>query len=189
MKTGLLAVSLTVSILVALPAGAAAAAPSLPAPKQKRIVVPTEIAGVKPGMKLAAARAAWGKKRGRCYVSGGSGSCRFGEPYTPAGDAEIGVSSGRVRSVTVRSYWEDPDFKFSQVGASLRKMRTPEGFGLGTVLKAVIRKYSKGNRRDLGSSIRYEIKTRGSTFSFTARASDERVTLFAVVAGSGIVIR
>ena len=116
---------------IALPAAALA---QLPKPTSKLIVPGASIGGVRQGMSLAAVRKAWGPGG----ISQTGGACRVGQGaciWTGASSKERALlriaDNGTVAGVTIMGGPASP----------LARLKTSQGFGLGTKLAALKKAY------------------------------------------------
>lgn len=157
----------------ALPA-AGADEPPLPLFHSKpKLVIPTELAGVRLGMKIAAIRGRWGDP-GTCphdtyatCIWGGvaTGSLRV---ETAASDT-IEVAELHSREAETNYRWHS----IPTVAPPLSKIKSREGIGIGSKLPRVMKRYP-GGRKMINRAedwIAYEVSKRGSTMVFEASLS------------------
>ena len=104
--------------------------PSLPTPRDKEIVVPTSLAGLKPGMKLAAAQNAWGAAQGLCPDSptGAFVTCQYGQQSGPTGSATYGTGpTDKLGGITIYAGYVQDGTTFPYTGptaAALKGIKT-----------------------------------------------------------------
>ncbi|MFN8112454.1 MAG: hypothetical protein U0R51_04570 [Solirubrobacterales bacterium] len=118
---------------------AAAASAALPKPDGP-IKVPTDLAGVKLGMKIKSADGAWGGK-GDCQSSGDFKYCLYdgGEQ----GSAQLSAEKGEISSAVINAGFRDGQYSFK---GPLMKFETKEGLGLGDKLSKVKKAYPKAKK-------------------------------------------
>ena len=175
-------------LLLLLSGPASAAAKSMPAPRDNEIVVPFSIAGVKPGMKPSAALQAWGDPGKEC--SGGASekfsTCQWGNPYGTTGMATFGSGvTGKVDAISLysRSVTDGTTFPYTgSAVAALKRIKTKEpkgkeGFGLGSLLKAVIKAYPGGEKSGGGKvpHMSYAITKGSSQMTFIAGTKSGKI--------------
>lgn len=126
-------------------------------------MVPLSLAGLKPGMKLSTALQAWGDPGKEC--SGGASekfsTCQWGDPYGSTGTATFSSgASGKVDAISLysRSVTDGTTFPYTgSAVAALKRIKTKEpkrreGFGLGSLLNAVIKAYPGGEKSGGGKT-------------------------------------
>jgi hypothetical protein len=158
-------------------------APSLPTPREKEIVVPTTIAGLKPGMKLAAARNSWGATRGTCNdnPTGAFVTCQYGAQSGPTGSATYGTGpTDKLGGISIYGGYVDDNTTFPYTGpiaASLKGMKTEEGIGLGSPIAQVAAAYPKAKKIGGGKTphISYEIAGKTTTMTFSAATKTKKI--------------
>ena len=118
---------------------AATASAALPKPDGP-IKVPTDLAGVKLGMKIKAADDAWGGK-GDCQTSGDFKYCNYagGEQ----GSAQLSAEQGEISSASINAGFKDGKYDFS---GPLMKFETKQGLGLGDKISKVKKAYPKAKK-------------------------------------------
>lgn len=159
------------------------AAPSLPSPRDKEIVVPTSIAGLKPGMKLTAARNAWGATRGSCTDSptGTFVSCQYGKQNGPTGSATFGTgSTDTIGGISIYGGYVEDGTTFPLTGpiaAALRAIKTKEGIGLGSPIAKVAAAYPKAKKIGGGKTphLSYEITGKTTVMTFSAATKTKKI--------------
>lgn len=160
-----------------------ASTPSLPTPRDKEIVVPTALAGLKPGMKLAAARNAWGAARGSCTDSpaGTFVSCQYGKQNGPTGSATFGTGpTATIGGISIYGgYVQDgTTFPFTgPIAAALRAIKTKEGIGLGSPIEKVRTAYPTAKKIGGGKTphISYEITGKQTVMTFSAATKTKKI--------------
>jgi len=161
-----------IAVLALLVPAAALGAGSLPKPADSTVVVPTSIAGVKLGMSEAKARTAWGgAKRGECTTSKETGArrCEYGSFEAASGYGFVGFEAGKVQSVVVYGGKNASGEYVSSAAASLMKIKTASGIGIGSTyakLKGAYPKCKKGAATG-ATSFNYECGGKnGAEFNF-----------------------
>ena len=138
---------------------AATAAAALPKPDGP-IKPPTDLGGVKLGMKIKVADDAWGGK-GDCQGSGDFKYCNYdgGEK----GSAQLSAEQGRISSANINADSKNGKYVFA---GPLMKFETDRGLGLGDKLSKVKKLYPKA--RKLGDYGFYISGKGKSTMGFTS---------------------
>ena len=158
-------------------------APSMPAPRDKEIVVPTSLASLAPGMKLAAARSAWGAARGVCSDSptGAFVTCQYGQQSGPTGSATYGTGpTDTLGGISIYAGYVSDNTTFPYTGpiaTELRGMKTAEGIGLGSPISKVIAAYPKAKKIGGGKTphISYEIAGKKTVMTFSAATKTQKI--------------
>ena len=104
------------------------------------IKVPTDLAGVKLGMKIKAADGAWGGK-GDCQSSGDFKYCNYAGDEQ--GSAQLSAEQGEVSSASINAGFKDGGYNFS---GPLMKFETKDGLGLGDKISKVTKLYPKAKK-------------------------------------------
>ncbi len=165
-------------VLLPLAAGDALAAP-LPAPKEKKIAIPGQIAGVRLGMSLPAVIAAWGDP-GTCSGMTTYATCTWGDAFGSTGMIIVSTgSSGKVEEVvfTSRHSLVPKYHLIPSVAPELARIKSREGITIGTKLKKVTKRYPGGVKGVAGGGqLRtYEVSKGGSTMGFSALSSSRKI--------------
>jgi len=156
-----------------LAATAAAALPKADGP----IKAPTNLAGVKLGMKIKGADDAWGGK-GDCQSSGTFKYCNY--EGGKQGSAHLSAESGKISSARINAGIKDGKYNFS---GPLMEFEAKQGLGLGDRISRVEKIYATA--KELSGSAGYFIPGKGkSSMGFTS--SDEKhITQIFISDGTG----
>jgi len=158
------------------PAGNAAT--QLPVfPKKPKLVIPTELAGVRLGMKIAKIRRLWGDP-GTCPLDAYA-TCSWGGLSTGSLRVEA-AAQGTIQVVDLQSR-EGQDARLNyypipSVAAPLSRVKSRRGIGIGSKLKRVIKKFPGGHKliNRAEDWVAYDVTRRGSTMVFEASLSKGR---------------
>jgi len=169
-KTKVIATTALASLVMAATAAAALPKPDGP------IKVPTDLAGVKLGMKIKAADDAWGGK-GDCQTSGDFKYCNY---YgAEKGSAQLSAEKGKISSASLNAGYKDNEYNFS---GPLMKFQTKEGLGLGDKISKVKKLYPKAKKLGIAG---YYIAGKGKTTMGFTTNDDKHVTAIYLSDGLG----
>jgi len=162
------------AVSLAAPLGASADEPPLPIFRSKpKLVIPTELAGVRLGMKVSAIRRRLGDP-GTC-PSDTYSTCIWGGVST--GSLRVaGAAQDTIEVVELHSREAETNYRWHSiptVAPPLTRIKSREGIGIGSRLPRVMKKY-RGGRKMINRAedwIAYEVSKRGSTMVFEASLS------------------
>jgi hypothetical protein len=143
-------------------------------PKKPKLVIPTELAGVRLGMKVAAIRRLWGDP-GTCprdtYAT-----CAWGGLST--GSLQVETAAQNTIQVVDLQSREGQDARLNyypipSVAAPLSKIKSRQGIGIGSKLTRVMKKFPRGRKMINRAEdwVAYDVSKRNSTMVFEASLS------------------
>lgn len=149
-------------VLLVLLAAAAPASADLPKAKSTTIVPGKSIAGVKVGMTVAQALAAWGPSPD-CTAETRIAICWY-RGTERQGNASFTVAGGAVRTVTIQAGRKGIDLVFA---GPLQQWRTAKGVRLGSTARQVVKAYPKAKSAPYGIQLGSGTRTTGLATSLT----------------------
>jgi len=178
-KVSVLVLPVLAAMLLA-PAGAGAVLPPLPVfHKAPKVIVPTQLAGVRLGMTTAAVRQLLSDP-GNCPQDAYA-SCTWGDVESTGQLLVSTAAAGRVEAVSLSSrYAHGPTYHYyyiPSVAPPLTRIKTREGIGIGSPLKRVVRKYPGGDRGAANENelITYTLHNKNSALDFVALRKSRKI--------------